>query len=425
MKRFTLFAWTAVGLLFAACTGKNEPTANEVTPPAQVDNFMKHVSDLDNACFLKSHDYNSCMVFRTDSKNEVAYFYEKNAFRKWEYMCETNYVRKGTDISDSVGYFDIPEHTYSFFIEINDVQGYHSWHLINYPDYCYSSSNPNSIANLAQNRGADDAIPEAIKAGQGQWSEENPGYEGVQAVIESKGAKVGLRHSDFGVYDMQYRLSDSIMQQIGSVADGLEGNIYHNTRIYGGGVYRNNAADEMANVKYVGTAVAQLDETDGMNKRIIYTDSAAASLTVDEQMNETIVMPFKNWYHVTIIKTSNHITMNLTDTEGVVSSPWTVPTPSATDFDAKYDYLENGFYALHSNNFEEPFKGRMGVEWGDKDPDNNNIGVRTCVVTDLFGDTKSDPSEVIVQGYRTDRNLIGANKANGLFFGFTFGGVRQ
>ncbi|MGM9781865.1 MAG: hypothetical protein ACI3ZV_00005, partial [Paludibacteraceae bacterium] len=55
---------------------------------------------------------------------------------------------------------------------------------------------------------------------------------------------------------------------------------------------------------------------------VLTTGKNAGKYIIDEAKNETIVMPFKNWYTVTIIKTPTDLYSYMTDSANIVPSQW-------------------------------------------------------------------------------------------------------
>ena len=409
---------------------KNEPDAPQSTnnsyvvpnvlstnQDVPVDSFMTHMPNVEGVKFYKPRDYNGHISLETNyADGRVSYLTDHDVERRWGYALPKRYARKDAFSVNNTAHFDFGETTYYF--EINDPQyGYELWSMGYVPESQYQNMTPDQLAEIAQNHGCDAYVCNLIRNGQGTWNIWNESTTISDIAMESQGYKARLQYSDIGVYDWEVPVASGVIE-------GWTEPYYHFSRVYAGGL-ESKKANKPTTETYKGLAVAQIEETDGINRKIVYTNPGAARMTVDAAQNETIVMPFNNWYHVTVIKTNGHVAITLADSLNAVNSTWQVQNPQITDFDVSAGIQENGLAVVHSQNFEEPFKGSRGVEFEENDRNNENIGVRISVATDFYGDTPYEPSEVVVQGYRTDRNFVSTNTVNGLFFGFAFGGTNR
>lgn len=125
--------------------------------------------------------------------------------------------------------------------------------------------------------------------------------------FNSKGAQQGLQHSDFGTFT--YTAGSESETQMYSTGDTEEATNVLNCPA------TSMKMTAFANVKRRGP------NGDGQ-QLLLTTGKDSARYVIDEAKNETIVMPFKNWYTVTIIKTPTDLYSYMTDSANIVPSQW-------------------------------------------------------------------------------------------------------
>lgn len=127
--------------------------------------------------------------------------------------------------------------------------------------------------------------------------------------FSSMGAQQHLEHSDFGT--ITYTKGATTETKVYSGANKEDATIINildcpatsmNITAY-------------ANVQRIGA------NADGQ-QLVLTTGKNAGKYTIDINHNETIVMPFQNWYTVTIVKTPTELLSYLTDSANVVPAEW-------------------------------------------------------------------------------------------------------
>ena len=202
--------------------------------------------------------------------------------------------------------------------------------------------------------------------------------------FSSMGAQQHLEHSDFGTITYtKGAVSETKMYS----APNMEEVIYDcpatsmNITAY-------------ANVKRIGTGA------DGQ-QLVLTTGKNAARYVIDEAENETIVMPFQNWYTVKIIIASNHLYSYMTDSANIVPSQWQFIHTNKVEDGYGGMFLPNG-------SFE-----RVGVY-----QENENSGFKNHLSRYNFLDPDGKV-EVVGHGYREDY----AGSGDRIVMTFCFGGT--
>ena len=135
---------------------------------------------------------------------------------------------------------------------------------------------------------------------------------------------------------------------------------------------------------------------------VVSTGRDSATFTIDAMQNETIVMPFQNWYTVTIIRTNNSVTSQF-ENNGAVPTTWQLPHQNTQETGYREGLQDNGLYV------KDGFYG------------NENSGDRfvTGTAVNYYTD-ETGYVEFVGQGYRQDW-LQNAH----VKFTFSFGGTNR
>lgn len=441
-------ALALVGLIvLSACKFKDEPaqTKSDGTDPEtdqteQVSTglFMHHVGNLETARFYRPAIYNGYFHFETNAKGDVSKVIDSYAPDPEVSYYQTERIRIDAGAMNGAAQFDTGEKEFRFILKEKyqgeDVIRPIIWELHRVPESVQEEIGEVSseLIKTARANGCSNEVIERLQFEDGKWSKENywlyedEDFEGVRVKIESKGERYGLKHSDFGIYTEDYILTPDVLAKTPSYAENMEGSVCHMHNVYAGGNHHLRTLTKPSNMTFKGGAVAQVQETDTYARRVVYANKA--TYTIDASGTETIDMPFDGWYHVVITRTESNITIELNNEENVPEQ-WKVHRPDKTSFSIHYGTQKNGLDVSNSygtsGNYETPFTGKTGVLFGDKDKAFDNISVRNSVASIYYGDDPYNPTEAVVQGYRTDRYFIDEDNTNGIFFGFAFGGVRQ
>ena len=146
--------------------------------------------------------------------------------------------------------------------------------------------------------------------------------EKYDLTINSKGSQIGLNYSDVGFIKSQVistKNEATFTYAGGRPADIVSGDFVYDTR-------------------FVGTAYGYVDLRQNqkvIEQLFVTTDPATATIDIDPvTQTETIVMPFKNWYRVTVVKTKDNKVTTKLDNEANknIESKW-IPV--------HYDWVEN------------------------------------------------------------------------------------
>ena len=440
-KVITIFTSMLLIAAFVGCKVKNEPENRSADNPEKQEptiGFMQHIENLEGATFYRPLDYNCRFRFETNAKGDVNKLINEYSEDEEEAYWPQSQVRRDAGSVGGTAYFEIggKEFKYTATEKVGPVNWDNMvlWTMRRIPEKQKEifENSPKDFANVAKEHGCTDDAWYSVRWQQGFWSTEphwlfdNDNFDGVCVKIESKGAKTGLKHSDYGIYTEDYILSQEALAKTPSYAENLEGNVCHFVNVYAGGKEVSESM-KTANTTFKGSAVAQVQETDTYAKRLVYADNA--TLTVDAANNETIDMPFGNWYHVVIVRTENNITINFKD-DANIPEYWKMKYAHIATLPVLYGNQKNGLYVSYTNDwggFEDPFTGKTGVVFVDNDKYHENKGIHSVLSAKYYGDDPYTPTEATVLGYRNDRYKIvsGGNELNGVFFGFAFGGTRQ
>ncbi len=204
----------------------------------------------------------------------------------------------------------------------------------------------------------------------------------------SKGSPVGLIYSDIGFVtftNKETKKEDKFVYAGGRPADIVSGDFVYDTR-------------------FVGTAYGYVDLRQNnkvIEQLFVTTDPATATIDIDPvTQTETIVMPFKNWYRVTVVKTKdNKVTTKLdNDANKQINQKW-IPV--------HHDWVENKQLGT-----TEQANGLTVVRANRKDFD-----VGSVVATVYFG--PGIRTEGVVVGFRSD-----VDNANAVRLNYVMGAVK-
>jgi hypothetical protein len=358
-----------------------------------VDSFMKHVPNVENVKFYQPREDNHQIYFST-ANGDVNKMTEVRdvAQTSTDYLYPLNFTRTDNQSVNGTAHF-ISEPTWTYTVsyktqnnetrtwsiedipasEINDYETATRGELASYASSTILSRNPNETAHA-------DSIWSNIYFGRsGTFTQNNP----FSVQFNSKGAQQGLQHSDFGTF---------------TYTDGTQSE----TQMY--------SAPNMEEVVYDCPATSMnLTAFANVKRRgpggdseqlLLSTGKDSARYVIDEAKNETIVMPFKNWYTVTIIIASNHLYSYMTDSANIVPSQWQFIHTDKVEDGYREMFLPNGSFT------------RVGVY-----QENGNSGFKTNLSRYNFLETDGK-GEVVGHGYREDYT-----NSDRVSFTFCFGGT--
>lgn len=406
-KNKTLLLAGLIGLMPACKEQVNEP---EITPERQtsfvrcespvgdmpVDLFMKHVPDVENVKFCQPRESENYICFSTANGDINKMTEKRDVARKGtDILYPLHFTRTDNQSVDGTAHF-VSEQTYtlsvSYKTQDNETR---TWVAEDIPESekglylnvgtttlavrmrdSILSRNPNEQAHA-------DSVYAHIKSGVNrEWTTNAP----FTVQFNSKGAQQGLQHSDFGTFTY----TD------GSVS---ETQMYSATnKDYVTNVLNCSAtslkATAFANVKRRGP------DGDGP-QLVLSTGKDSARYTIDAAKNETIVMPFKNWYKVTIIRDPyGHLYSSMEDSANVVPAQWQFIHTDKVENAYLENILSNGLFTM---------TGLLRID--------GQSGIRT----DYSRGISLEPDgkiEVAGQGYRED--FTGTDRVS---FTFCFGGT--
>ena len=408
-KAKTIFLAGLMGLLPSCKMDKNEPEdpksaqnnqhatlfMNDM-PANPVDSFMRHMPYVDGAVFYEPTADSHCMLFHADNNtNNITGVTElRDVKDRARYICNPyNLTRVDNTSVNGSAKFITPGY-WVYRVEYSTQYGSGDWGMDCVPDAEYQSLTPQILADSARTRllakyPEDEyhanQIYNAILNNQGSWEYEDPFY----VTFNSNGWKQNLRYSDFGTFDM-------------ATLDYSEGF----TSMYSGGLSVNETQKAMVQPQtFKATAFGNVkcDYHNGDEPlMIISTGRDSATFTIDEAQNETIVMPFNNWYKVTIIRTNNSVVSQFEDNNGNIVATWQLPHQNTTETGYREGVQDNGLAVKD---------GLYGIE--------NQDGILTGTSVNYYTD-ETGYVEFVGQGYRQD---WGQGKR--IQFTFSFGGTNR
>ncbi len=284
-----------------------------------MDAFMKHVPNIENIRFYQPREDTHYIHFSTANGDVNKMTEERDvAQTSTDILYPLNFTRtdnqsvNGTAhfVSDptwtlSVSYQTPNNETRTWAIEDIPASEVDSYTSISFGELAARardsilSRNPNETAHA-------DSVWANIYDGRNiSFTQNNP----FTVQFNSKGAQQGLQHSDFGTFT--YTAGSESETQTYSGA-----NMEDETII--------NILDCPAtSMKMTAFANVKRRGPNGDGQQLLLTTGKdSARYVIDEAKNETIVMPFKNWYTVTIIKLPNRVYSYMTDSANIVPSQW-------------------------------------------------------------------------------------------------------
>ena len=399
-----------IGLMPACKDQINEPektskqsgmSANAYDAPADetpVDAFMKHVPNVENVKFFIPREDNSRFYFEVNSASGDIYKMTEEhdvAQTSTNVLYPLSFNRTDNMSTDVTASFT-SETTWNYLVSYTTPNNEtRTWSIEDIPESLY-----NNYANLTLSQMAVYARKKILERDPNEtahadsiWSNIYFGRSGsftqnepVSVQIDSKGAQQHLEHSDFGTITYTQGAASETKMYFGANKDDAI-NVYYFPA-------KSIQATAYANVKRYGV--------NGESEQLLLsTDKNAARYVVDEARNETIVMPFNNWYTVTFVHPyARGIHSYLTDSAHVVPAQW------------QFIHLDN-----QENAYIEQFmpNGRSAFD-GIREYDSNN-GFRSNFSSVHFLEQNGD-IEVVCQGSREDYT-----ESDRIVMTFCFGGT--
>lgn len=374
-------------------------SANQDMP---VDSFMMHMPNVANAVFYEPTEDAHCFMFHTDNMGNVNNITELRDMKDRDRNLQNPYnlTRMDNTCVNGSAKFITPRY-WVFRVEYqNEYSGGH-WMIDCVTDAEYNSKyatmSLQDLANLAYTRLMSkhpeevehaEQIRNAILNNQGQWTQDEPFY----VTFNSNGWQQNLKYSDFGTFDV-------------ATIDYSQGF----TSMFSGGMadYEINNKSAIQPQTFKATAYANVTATNRQigseQELLVSTGRDSATFTIDALQNETIVMPFKNWYKVTIIRTNNSVVSTFENVNGTtIAETWQLPHPNMQETNYREGIQDNGLAAKD---------GFAGTEHED--------GILTGTSVAYYTD-ETGYVEFVGQGYRHDWL---PNKK--IQFTFSFGGTNR
>ncbi|MCQ2311169.1 MAG: hypothetical protein MJZ64_05405 [Paludibacteraceae bacterium] len=406
-KNKTLLLAGLIGLMPACKEQVNEP---EITPERQtsfarcdspmdnmpVDLFMKHVPDVENVKFCQPRESENYICFFTANGDINKMTEKRDVARKGtDILYPLNFTRTDNQSVDGTAHF-ISEQTYtlsvSYKTQNNETR---TWSIEDIPEsekVLYATMPFNVLAGRARdsilNRNPKeqvhaDSVWANIYTGRNLSFTTNAPFT-VQ--FNSKGVQQGLQHSDFGTFTYTDGTA-SETQMYSAINKEYITNVLNCSAT-------SMKATAFANVKRRGP------DGDGP-QLVLSTGKDSARYTIDAAKNETIVMPFKNWYKVTIIRSPyGHLYSYMEDSANVVPAQWQFIHTGEVENGYAEDILSNGLFTM---------TGLRRID--------GQSGIRTEYSRGISPDPDGK-IEVAGQGYRED--FTGTDRIS---FTFCFGGT--
>lgn len=406
-KAKTLFLAGLIGLL-PSCkkdtwedfkTRNQNPGQSGDTPAFTVEEpFMGNLSNVRNAVFYEPTEDTHCFLFNTNIMNEVNGVTELRDMKdKAPNICNPYELARvdNTSIDGNRAKFMSPPY-YVYEVEYENQYGNGHWSIDCVPENSeYLNMTNQELANLAYSRIISkypdqtyhaQQIRDAILNGQGQWTQDESFY----VTFNSNGWTQNLRHSDFGTFDF-------------ATLDNSEGF----TSMFSGGVPEKEVQKSMVQPQtFRATAYGNVkyedDDSNSEQRMYISTGRDSATFTIDAMQNETIVMPFQNWYTVTIVRTNNSVTSRFENT-GSIPTMWQIPHQNVQETGYREGFQDNDLYV------------KDGLYGDENSGDRFVTGTAVNYYTDETGYV-----EFVGQGYRQDW-LQNAH----VKFTFSFGGTNR
>lgn len=369
-------------------TPKGKPSSyiiqNDTTniPEMPVDSFMKHMPNVDNAVFYEPTEDTHCFLFHTNpSTQDVTDITELRDMRDRDRSIQNPYHLTRLDntcVNGSANF--ITDSYWVYEVRYTNEYGGGNWMIdcVTQSEYDtkYQNMSDSAMAELASSRILSkypgdtyhaEQIKNSILNGNGHWEHEDPFY----VTFNSKGAQHNLKYSDFGTFDA-------------STLDRSEGF----TSMYSGGLPSNEIDKSFVQpmtIKMTAFGNVKYDGRNGSDSlMVVSTGRDSATFTIDAAQNETIVMPFNNWYKVTIIRTNNSVVSTFEDVNGNIDQIWQLPHPDTQETGYREGVQDNGLVAKD---------GTYGIEHQD--------GILTGTSVNYYTD-ETGYVEFVGQGYRQD-----------------------
>ena len=372
----------------------------DTIPNMPVDSFMTHMPNVANAVFYEPTEDTHRFLMHTD--NTTGYVNgvteERDVQDRARYIVNPyNLTRIDNTSVNGSAKFITPAYWF-YKVGYSNEYGGGDWGI-----ECVSESQYNSVyanmtnqelANLAYGRliykHPEDTyhaeqIRNAILNNQGQWTQDEPFY----VTFNSNGWQQNLKYSDFGTFDV-------------STLDYS----YGFTSMFSGGLPSNETNKSVVQPQtFKTTAYGKVKYDNHQNSEylmVVSTGRDSATFTIDALQNETIVMPFKNWYKVTIIRTNNSVVSTFENVDGTtIADTWQLPHPNMQETNYREGIQDNGLVV------KDGFAGT------------HEDGILTGTAVNYYTD-ETGYIELVGQGYRQDRSQ---NK--NMQFTFSFGGTNR
>ena len=282
-----------------------------------MDSFMKHVPNIENIRFYQPREDTHYIHFSTANGDVNKMTEERDvAQTSTDILYPLNFTRTDNQSVNGTAHF-VSEPTWTYTVSYKTPNNEtRTWSIEDIPasekNYYASlsraamaylardtilSRNPNETAHA-------DSVYMNIKYGNSvKVTQNNP----FTVQFSSMGAQQHLTHSDFGT--ITYTKGATTETQMYSTGDTEEA-----TNVL-------NCPATSMNITAYATVQRIGANADGQ-QLVLTTGKNAGKYIIDEAKNETIVMPFKNWYTVTIIKTPTDLYSYMTDSANIVPSQW-------------------------------------------------------------------------------------------------------
>lgn len=405
----TIVLAALIGLMTACKDQINEPenTSKQsgmstsiygATDETPMDAFMKHVPNVENVKFYIPREETSYLSFEVNSASGDIYKMTEERDVKQtstNYLYPLNFNRTDNMSSDGTASFTSEttwNYTVSYTTKNNETRTWsiedipateiNDYEAISFEDLAHFARNfilqrdPNETAHA-------DSIWSNIYFGRSGALTQN---EPTTVQFSSMGAQQHLTHSDFG----------TITYTKGATT---ETKVYYGANMEDATNVLNCPATSMnitayANVQRVGT------NADGQ-QLVLTTGKNAGKYIIDEAKNETIVMPFRNWYTVTIVKAGIYLYSYLTDSAHVVPAQWQFIHIDKVENESVGKVCPNGSLC-HIGLYRE----------------SEYSGIKSKISRTHFLDS-DNKVEVVCDGYREDYDASGDR----IVMSFCFGGT--
>ena len=380
MKTKQVLLACVIGLLPACKQQENEPET--LSKPADsasyaydapfdntpVDAFMKHVPNVENVKFYIPREETSYLSFEVNSASGDIYKMTEERDVK---QTSTNIIyplifnRTDNMSTDGTASF-LSETTWNYTVSYQTPNNEtRTWAMDGMSESQKTSFETLSLTQKASKAKKEilqrdstatvqaDSVWVSIRLGRsGTFTQNEP----TTVQFSSMGAQQHLTHSDFGTITYT---KDAVSESKMYSAPNME----EVTNVLNCPATSMNMT-AYANVKRIGTGA------DGQ-QLVLTTGKNAARYVIDEAHNETIVMPFQNWYTVTIIKTPGHLYSYMTDSANIVPSQWQFIHTDKVENEYMETILPNSLFAMVGSYEENDYNGFITdfTRWNFLEPD--------------------------------------------------------